>query len=246
MIHSLRALIIDAPGSRAVESFASGLERAGFGVECLDPSEIRSLGLDQEQLCLKYRVLVLPGGATYSNTIYPGKSLAVEIEHSLNWNLKSYAERGNLVLGVDTGFLTLLHLKVFGEDYAYLSDGASCSGESWIKVFPSGNRCVWLKGLGTLELPLTRTQDRFQIDPGSYVEAQGRLERLGMACLKEESTQNIMGLCDQTGRILGMLPHPELFLSWTEYPDWGLASSRASAPGLGFSIFENAARYCAQ
>ena len=95
-----------------------------------------------------------------------------------------------------------------------------------------------------LELPLSLRDTDFIIEPGAYVEARGKLERLGMACLKGEDQENIIGLCDITGRILGMTPHPEYFLNWTQAEDWYLNPTRAAAPGQGLALFENAARYC--
>jgi phosphoribosylformylglycinamidine (FGAM) synthase-like amidotransferase family enzyme len=172
--------------------------------------------------------------------------LALKIQHALKWNLQKFAERGGLVLGVGTGFQTLLNLKVFGDDYALKMNEKAEVEEKWVKAIPSGNRCIWLRGLGTLELPMNQIDTEFVIDPTAYVEAKGKLERLGMSCLKDETGEKVLGLCDLTGRVFGLLPRPEYFLTWTQAEDWYLTPTRAAAPGQGFAFFENAARYCAQ
>jgi len=241
-----RALIVSSPGCRGVRYFENALKQVDFDPEILDIHEVSHYRIDQEQLCLKYKMIILPGGNTFSSVLGGGKVLALKIQHQLKWNLQKFAERGGLVLGVGTGFQTLLHLKIFGDDYTLRINETGQSEECWIKAIPSGNRCIWLRGLGTLELPLNQVDTDLVIDPAAYVEAKGKLERLGMSCLKDEALEKIYGLCDLSGRVLGLLPHPEYFLTWTQAPDWYLSPTRAAAPGQGFSLFENAAKYCAQ
>jgi phosphoribosylformylglycinamidine (FGAM) synthase-like amidotransferase family enzyme len=241
-----RALIVSSPGCRGTRFFEQALRQVDFDPEILDVNEILSYRIDQEQLCLKYKMVILPGGNTYSSVLGGGKVLAIKIQHALKWNLQKFAERGGLVLGVGTGFQTLIGLKLFGDDYTLIMNETGQNQEKWIKAIPSGNRCIWLRGLGTLELPLNQMATEFVIDPTAYVEAKGKLERLGMSCLKDESQEKTYGLCDLTGRIFGLLPHPEYFLTWTQAEDWYLTPTRAAAPGQGFAIFENAARYCLQ
>ena len=213
-----RALILSSPGSRGEKSFAHALKQVGFDAEVLNIEEAIRLRLEQDQLSLKYKLVVLPGGNTYSS-----------------------------VLGVGSGFETLLQMKVFGEDYALKLNDEAKFQEKWIKVIPTGNRCVWLRGLGTLELPLNEQNTEFVIDHSAYVEAKGKLDRLGLGCLRGETEDRqddrIWGLCDMTGRIFGLLPHPEYFLSWTNTEDWFVNPTRAAAPGAGMAIFENAARH---
>ncbi len=239
----LRALILSSPGSRGERYFCKALKDNGFDPEVLDVQEAIDYRIDFEQLCSKYQILVLPGGNTYGSVFGGGKALSIKIQYSLKWNLQKFADRGGLVLGVGTGFQTLLHLKIFGDDYALRLNEDAQSKEVWLKAIPFGSRCVWLRGLGTVELPMNQLDTEFVIDPGAYVEAKGRLERLGMSCLRGETQDKIYGLCDITGRIFGLLPHPEYFLSWTNAEDWYLTPSRAAAPGQGFSLFENAAKH---
>jgi phosphoribosylformylglycinamidine (FGAM) synthase-like amidotransferase family enzyme len=241
-----RALILGSPGCRGTRYFEHALKQVDFDPEILDVSEVLNYRIDQEQLCLKYKMVIIPGGNTYASVLGGGKVLAIKIQNALKWNLQKFAERGGLVLGVGTGFETLLHLKVFGDDYALKMNETAVAEERWVKAIPSGNRCIWLRGLGTLELPLNQLDTEFVIDPTAYVEAKGKLERLGMSCLKDEKHEKIYGLCDITGRIFGLLPHPEYFLTWTQAEDWYLTPTRAAAPGQGFALFENAARYCTQ
>ena len=241
-----RALILSSPGSRGERSFEHALKTVGFDPEVMDVDDAISFGIDQDQLSLKYKVIVFPGGNTYGNVLGSGKVLALKLMHGLGWNLPRFAERGGLVLGVANGFHTLLHMKVFGKSYSLRINEEAVYQEKWIKATPSGSRCVWLRGLGTMELPLNQLDTEFVIDPFAYIEAKGRLDRLGLSCLKEEGKDIPLGLCDPTGHIFGLLPHPEFFLSWTDMEDWYMNATRAAAPGQGMALFENAAKYIQQ
>jgi len=243
-----RALILSSPGSRGEQAFSHALKQVGFDAEILSIDEAIRLRLEQDQLSLKYKLVILPGGNTYSSVVGTGRVLALKIQHALGWNLNRFAERGGLVMGVGSGFETMLQMKVFGEDYALKLNDEAKVQEKWIRVIPTGTRCVWLRGLGTMDLPLNEQNTEFVIDSSAYVEAKGKLDRLGMGCLRGErepgsNDDRIWGLCDMTGRIFGLLPHPEYFLSWTNTEDWYVNPMRAAAPGSGMSIFENAARF---
>jgi phosphoribosylformylglycinamidine synthase len=241
-----RALILSAPGSRGERYFDHALRSVGFDSEILTMPEVLDYRIDLDQLCLKYKVLVIPGGNSYSSVLGGGKVLSLKMKHLFRWNLQKFAERGGLVLGVGTGFQALLHMNVFGEDYTLRSHETSESVVKWVKAVPTGNRCVWLKGMGTIELPVNLKDTEFVIEAGALVEAKGRLDRLGLSCLKASEDEKVLGLCDITGRIFGLTPHPEFFLNWTNAEDWFLNPTRAAAPGQGYAIFENAAKYCEQ
>lgn len=239
-----RAIILSAPGTRGERFFSHALTQVGFDPEVLDVHDIMEYRIDGEQLCSKYKVLIIPGGNSFSSILGGGKVLSIKIQYAFRWDLKKFVEKGGLILGVGTGFQTLLHLNLFGDDYTLKMNDSAMNDERWVKMIPSGNRCVWLKGLGLLELPVNQKETDFIIDPGAYVEARGKLERLGLSCLKSENHEQILGLTDPSGQILGMLPHPEYFLSWTNFEDWYLNPTRAAAPGQGVALFENAARFC--
>ncbi len=245
MSTKFRGLIVSAPGARGLFDFEEALRTAGFDPEILSIEQLIEAKLDQDQLCLKYKVLIIPGGNTYGSVLGGGKVLALKIKKTLRWDLLSYVDRGGLVLGVGTGLETLVHLDCFGNDYSFRVNPQAVPVESWVKLTPIGNRCVWLRGLGTMSLPLNQLATVFVIDPFAYVEAKGRMERLGMNCLVLEGKdlsgqESVMGLCDPSGRILGMLPHPEFYLSWTSTEDWISNPTRAAAPGQGLALFENA------
>jgi phosphoribosylformylglycinamidine synthase len=76
-------------------------------------------------------------------------------------------------------------------------------------------------------------------------ELLAKMTRLGMICLIYQidptgSEEAAAGLCDPSGRIFGVMPHPEAFIRWTQHPEWAIAPGRANSPGQGIAIFDNA------
>jgi phosphoribosylformylglycinamidine (FGAM) synthase-like amidotransferase family enzyme len=178
MSSKFRALILSAPGSRGERHFEHGLNAVGFDAEVLSVADIVDYRIDHDQLCLKYKVLVVTGGNTYSSVLGGGKVFALKMQHLFRWNLLKFAERGGLVLGVGTGFQALLHMGVFGDDFALRLNETARSETHWVKAVPVGSRCIWLKDMGTIELPLNMKDTEFVIEPGAFVEAKGKIERL--------------------------------------------------------------------
>jgi phosphoribosylformylglycinamidine synthase len=136
---------------------------------------------------------------------------------------------------------------VFGKDISITHNAKGKFQNSWIKTTPTGSQCIWLKGLGTFDLPIRHGEGRVIIAPSRRTEVLSKMNRLGMTCLKYDgdpngSDEQLAGLCDATGRIFGLMPHPEAFVRWTAHPEWTQQPGRASSPGQGLAIFENAYR----
>lgn len=96
-----------------------------------------------------------------------------------------------------------------------------------------------------MELPIRHGEGRVVLSRKNYQEALNKLERQQSNCLRylenpNGSDEAIAGLCDITGRIFGLMPHPEGYVRWTAHPEWTIQPARAGAPGQGLTVFENA------
>ncbi len=240
-----KVLVLSGDGINCEIETAQAFRMAKFDV---DIRAINDLILDQmslDTLCNEYSVLALPGGVTFGNNLTAGKVFALKIQYKLGWDLNAYALRGGLVLGICNGFQVLIRMGIFGKDISITNNIQGKFISSWIKVTPSGNRCIWLKGLGTVDLPIRHAEGRIIISSDRRAETFAKMERLGVSCLRYEgdpngSEERLAGLCDPTGRIFGLMPHPESFVRWTSHPEWTVQPGRASAPGQGLALFENA------
>ncbi len=240
-----RVLILTGDGLTGERELAEAFAQAGFEphLRALNDLIFAHFGLDR--LLAEYQALGIPGGSSYGDMLASGKVLALKIRAGLGWDLSRFAERGGMVLGVGNGFQVLLGLEIFGKDLSFAQNATGRAVHTWLKVLPQGGRCAWLRGAGTLELPVRHQSGRIVFAANRRVEILTKMERQGMMCLRYESDPSgsengIAGLCDPTGRILGMMPHPELFMRWTSYPEWTLSPGRASSPGQGALLFENA------
>ncbi len=242
---SPRVLVLtgDSLGGAPETALAFGMAKFEAEVESLGSLIRRQLSLDA--LSSRYQVLAIPGGFSFGDHLGAGKVLALKLRHALGWDLAQFVQRGGLVMGIGNGFQALIKLGVFSRDISITLNDQGRFRTEWVRLQPQGNRCVWLKGMGALDLPIRHTEGRVVIASSARLEVWARMERIGMACLRYEgdpngSEERIAGICDTTGRIVGMMPHPENFVRWTQHPEWTAQPGRASSPGSGLMIFENA------
>lgn len=239
------ALVLTGDGINCEQETAQALRLAGFHAEIRHLNDLIGERLMLDDLNRRYSALALPGGFSFGDDLTSGKVLALKIRHRLGWDLGVFAERGGLVIGICNGFQALIRMEVFGKDISITHNSHGKFLDTWVKVTPGGNRCVWLKGIGSMDLPIRHGEGRVVINPTRKSEILGKMDKLGTTCLRYEgdpngSDERLAGLCDPTGRILGLMPHPEAFVRWTAHPEWTSQPGRASAPGQGLLLFENA------
>lgn len=240
-----KALVLAGDGINCEEETAYAFGAAGFLPVVRHLNDLIREHYSTGQLADEYSVLAIPGGFSFGDDLGSGKVLALKIQNKLGWDLPAFAARGGLVLGICNGFQALIRMGVFGKDLSITHNASGKFVDTWVRVTPSGTRCVWLKGLGSLDLPIRHGEGRILFNKLRRVEFLTKLDRNGMTCLKYEgdpngSEERLAGLCDVTGRIFGMMPHPEAFVRYTQHPEWTLQPARATAPGQGLAIFENA------
>ncbi len=240
-----RALVLTGDGINCEMEFAQALRLVGFETEIKHISDLMSEKCGTDELSSRYSVVAFPGGFSYGDDLTSGKVLALKIKHSLNWDLPLFVGRGGLVIGGCNGFQALIRLGIFGKEISITTNEQGKFLNSWVKVSPQGSKCIWLKGVGTLDLPIRHGEGRVVIGHLRKKEILSKLEKNEMICLRYETNPNgsemsCAGLCDPTGRIFGLMPHPEAFVRWTAHPEWTLTPGRSSAPGQGLALFENA------
>lgn len=242
---NLKVLILSGDGINCEQETAQAFHLVGFQPEIVHINDCIERRLTTQELGQNYSVLALPGGFSFGDDLTSGKILALKISHLLAWDLNAFAQHGGLVLGVCNGFQALIKLGVFGKSVSISSNIQGKFINDWVAVAPHGTRCIWLKGLGTVVIPARHGEGRIVFERSSANEARMKIERNSMDCLKYVNNPNgsegdVAGLCDMTGRILGVMPHPEAFVRWSAHPNWTRQIARAGAPGEGLKIFENA------
>jgi phosphoribosylformylglycinamidine synthase I len=255
----IRALILRAPGANCDLEAAFALERAGATPERVHINRLR----ERPQLLDEYQLLLIPGGFTYGDDVAAGKILAVQLRTFLADTLERFRDQGKLILGICNGFQVLLKAGLIvppGADghvpatLTYNSPPGFQDRWTSLRVVPD-HRCPFLEGYVSMEVPIAHGEGRFVTKTPqllSQLEAQGQLvlrytpgpgQRPDVSYNPNSSQADVAGACDTTGRVLGLMPHPERHVLPTQHPRW---TRRGLAPqGDGLLLFQNAVRFLA-
>ncbi len=220
--------------------------------------------LEQPRLAEQFQILCIPGGFSYGDDVAAGRIFANQIRHHLADTLQAFRDAGKLVLGICNGFQVLVKSGLLDTDDKVASDKVASdkrdapiatlawndSGrfiDRWVDLSVERTACqsVFLAGLERLFLPIAHAEGKFVTRDQQSLD---RLQQAGQLVLRYHPEQNpngamgdVAGLCDTTGRVLGMMPHPERFIDPTQHPSWTRLPLREEGDGL--QLFRNAVRY---
>ena len=242
--------MLRAPGTNCDYETQVAFETAGSEVDSALVYEL----FRKERSLDDYQILVIPGGFTYGDDISAGRIFANEIRLRLGEDVSRFVAAGKLVMGVCNGFQVLVKTGILpgldghGVQPVTLTNNDSGRFECrWIhlKVDPA-SPCVFTRGMDRLYIPVNHGEGKLVAAPGvlekldvvvRYVDGQGNTGA-GYPHNPNGSTDDIAGICDDTGRIFALMPHPERFIRWTQHPRWTRESPRETGDGL--RIFSNA------
>jgi len=249
------ALIVRAAGTNCDAEMARAFAAAGAEANLL---HIDRLIADPARL-ERAKLIGLPGGFSYGDDVASGRLLAARVRTKLLDAINAAVERGAAVIGVCNGFQVLVQAGLLprwadqaGPVAALVENGSARFIDRWVRVEAPdagvASECVWTEPLRTarptdeLVLPIAHAEGRFVAPP----EALQRLESEGHVALRtvddvNGSMNRVAGLCDTTGRVLGLMPHPERFLEWNRHP-WAtrLTPETTAGPTPGLAMFESA------
>ncbi len=253
----VKTLILRTAGTNCDKETAFAFEAAGANTDLVHINELTGGRKSLED----YRILALPGGFTYGDDIASGKILANELKFKLYENIKKFVDDGKLIIGICNGFQTLVKAGIlpnlsgnFQEIEATLTLNDSARFEDrWVYLkSPRKNKCVWTKEMaGTIELPVAHGEGKFIPIKKSVLD---KLKKNGMIVFEyvdeagykdgypfnpNGSVENIAGICDPTGRIFGLMPHPERHISFFQHPCWTRSCGTEEKEGDGLAIFKN-------
>ena len=270
-----RALVITGYGINCDYETAHACQIAGFEARRVHLNDV----LEEQRMLYRYRLLVFPGGFSFGDDLGAGVAFASKMRFSVSSDgeklydsLMEYVRRDGLVLGVCNGFQILVRLGIIpavGQTYGSQQVTLAPNAEGyfinrWVRIAPEQNTPnVFTRGMHCFSLPVRHGEGRFVAGDR---ELLARIEGEGHVALRyadydgaparsfpenpNGSENAIAGVCDPTGRIFGLMPHPEAAVSTYQYPDWTRRKREAvslgrSLPqyGEGFSIFKNAFEY---
>ena len=258
---SPRVLILRAPGTNCDEETAHAFRLAGATAERVHVNRL----IENPALRDRYQILCLPGGFSYGDDIAAGRILASRLDRHLTDMVDSFVH-GNgdrLVLGICNGMQVLMRLGVLteglGEDQTPATLTWNDHGrfeDRWVHLVVDETPCVFLKDIRRMYLPMAHAEGKFVASDESVTERlrqQGRLalrysdgqgsdvreDKLAFPANPNGAEANVAGVCDASGRVFGLMPHPERHIDPTQHPFW---TRRDEQPpeGDGMAMFRNA------
>ncbi len=209
-----------------------------------------------------FKIFALPGGFSFGDDIASGKVLANMVKYNLGEEIDEFIDGGNLIIGICNGFQAMVKMGLLpGFDCDYKTQEVTLtyndSGrfeDRWVHLKGnSDSKCVFTRGIDKMYLPVRHGEGKFVAKNPEilgrlkknnhvvfqYVNEYGELS--GYPDNPNGSVENIAGICDETGRVFGMMPHPEAYTNKVHHPRW----TREELPeeGDGMMIFRNAVEY---
>ncbi|MFQ5430066.1 MAG: phosphoribosylformylglycinamidine synthase I [Phycisphaerae bacterium] len=236
---TVRVIVLRAPGINCDEETACAWQLAGARPERI---HVKQLTADPAPLKAA-QILTLPGGFSYGDDIAGGRILGNQLRHHLGAEIAAFLERGGLLLGICNGFQVLVRMGLLpGPDCpAPVSLTLNDSGRfeaRWVHLLVESDGCPFLKQGETLHLPVAHAEGRVVTAGGAQgATPQADHDRVALRYIHPAGTppdypenpngsiENVAGLLDRTGRVLGLMPHPERHVVPTQRPDRGSADS---------------------
>jgi phosphoribosylformylglycinamidine synthase len=233
-----QALLLKFPGTNCDVETAAALETNGFKAEVLPIALLTKEHLQGKQL------LVFSGGFSYGDYVMSGRIAQLITKQALGDALRQFVDKGGFALGICNGFqiLTQLDLLPKGSLIHNSSGKFICR---WVGLKKNSSSSPYLSFLpDEFELPIAHAEGRFVAEG----DLASQYVNNGLAALQYTEDVNgssslIAGLQDQTGRVFGLMPHPERFVRKEQHydPDWNGAGNCVEF-GFGHYLFQGVAQ----
>jgi phosphoribosylformylglycinamidine synthase len=239
---------------------------AGFSMVGARPEQVHLLDVLNDNGAPKlteYSILAFIGGFAFGDHLGAGFVFANKIRWRLYEQLLEFIEGGGLALGICNGFQTMVRLGLLpGLDGDYRTPRATLAPNdrlgyrnAWVRLaFDDRSPCVWTRGLKSMDLPARHGEGKFLAENGELLE---RLRAGGQVAARyvdpqgaateqwphnpNGSPHGVAGICDPSGRLFGMMPHPDAYLYPFNHPHWRRMQRQGTLPaeGAGLAIFRN-------
>jgi phosphoribosylformylglycinamidine synthase len=269
-MEQVKATVLRAAGINCDLETQYALELAGAQAGRIHINRL----IEDKSLLDGYQILVIPGGFSYGDDVAAGKILANQIKHHIYEQVQKFIDDGKLVLGICNGFQVLVKAGILpyadesGWPVTVTYNDSNKFEDRWVYLAPETNRCVFIEPDRRIYLPIAhgegkvvatdrQTLDKLQNEgfiAFKYVDENGNVG--GYPVNPNGSINSIAGFTDSTGRVLGLMPHPERHIRHTQHPRWTRIKTQdprhktqdprpktQDRQGDGMTIFNNAVKY---
>jgi phosphoribosylformylglycinamidine synthase len=254
---SLKALVLFGYGINCQEESKYVIEKTGGKADIVHLNEL----IEKPKILENYNMLMIPGGFSFGDDLGSGKVFGNKIKFHIKDELSDFIKEGKLVLGVCNGFqimvkMGLLPIPDFKQRVTLTHNDSGRYEDRWVllKTNPKTN-CIFSKGIEYLLVPVRHGEGKFIAENEEVLKTIKENEQVVFQYVDEKgelgkypfnpngSIENIAGICDKSGRVLGLMPHPEAFNIPENCPYWPRGAIKEA---LGLKVFKNAVEYASE
>ena len=221
-----------------------------------------------------FQIMAFIGGFSWGDDHGAGVVQAVRMKTRLGNDLQEFINCGKLVIGICNGFQTLVNIGLLpginsnyvSRKVALLHNDCGNFRNHWVHLKTNlKSPCVFTQGMDELMLPIRHGEGKFYAEE-NVLQKLLQNQQIVLSYTKHDyspangefpsnpngSLMDIAGICDQTGHVFGLMPHPEAYLFATNHPLWTKAyedARRDNKPDFfknetpGVMIFKNAVNF---
>ena len=259
----IRALILRTAGTNCDQETAYAFEASGAQAELVHINRL----FEKPAALNQYQILAIPGGFTYGDDLAAGRVLANELKYKVWQQVNKFIADGKLIIGICNGFQVLVKAGLLpggaGTEQQEVTLTLNDSGkfeDRWVYLKTQNSKlknqkCVWTQNLPEIiYLPVAHGEGKFVVKEDAVL---ARLQQSGQIVFQycgsdgnsagypvnpNGSLDDIAGICDETGRVFGIMPHPERHFFFEHHPYWTRLAKKAAC-GDGAQIFKNGVEY---
>ncbi|HEX7476104.1 MAG TPA: phosphoribosylformylglycinamidine synthase I [Dehalococcoidales bacterium] len=246
-------MILRGPGTNCDQETAFAFQQAEATTSLCHINQL----VRHERRISDYQIMVIPGGFVYGDDIAAGRVLGNELKVKLGDDIKEFVAAGGLMLGICNGFQVMAKAGILPDlnnsQAPPLTLANNDSGRfecRWVYLLANKKSpCVFTQGIDSVYLPVAHGEGKVVTDMRglrelnavfNYTDEAGSVQA-GYPHNPNGSMDNIAGVCDATGRIFALMPHPERHIRFTQHPQW--TRKKPKEFGDGFAIFQNAVKF---
>lgn len=255
-------LVLRTAGTNCDQETAFAFDKSGARADLIHINQL----IRKEKDLSDYQVLAIPGGFTYGDDIAAGKILANELRYKLIDDIRKFIREGKLIIGICNGFQVLVKSGLLPgndelrQEASLIINDSGKFEDRWVYLTLHATRqaphvkCIWIKNLPEIiYLPVAHGEGKFVTKDKAVLKRLRRNNQIVLQYCDEKgrladyphnpngSQDNIAGICDKTGRVLGLMPHPERHIDFLQHPHW--LRKENNGKGDGLQIFRNGVEY---
>ncbi len=257
-----KVLVLRTAGTNCDLETQYAFEKAGADTDRVHINRV----LENKESVHNYQIIVIPGGFSYGDDIAAGKIFANELYFSLKCTLEKFIKDGKLILGICNGFQVLVKSGLIsGNDSGLVTNDPSNHEMSfsfndsnrfedrWVYLKACSGKSPFVKEGDDIYIPVANAEGKFVVKDDDTLDVLNESNQIVYRYVNESgdpegypwnpsgSVGNVAAVCDATGQIFGIMPHPERHIEPTHHPRWTREGLKAE--GDGVTIFRNAVNY---